>query len=72
MSDTKTVPLLIGVQDLHRLLNISVREIWRRVSTGRLPKPVIREGRLVRWKYIEIVDWIDAQQSGRVLAATSK
>ena len=51
--------VLLNVEDLSSLLGISVRTIWRRESTGDVPKPV-RIGGLVRWRRSDIDAWIEA------------
>ena len=51
-------PLLISADELARLLGISTRTIWRRLSGGEIPKPV-RLGKSVRWRLADIEAWID-------------
>jgi len=51
-------PLLISADELARLLGISTRTIWRRLSGGEIPKPV-RLGKSVRWRLADIESWID-------------
>jgi len=58
-------PILLSVQDLARVLAISVRSVWRRDSAGQIPRPV-RIGRSVRWLYEEIIDWVQAGCPSRV------
>ncbi len=55
MQETK---LLITAEELAALLGISKRTVWRLKSEGRLPEPV-RLARSVRWRYNEVVEWID-------------
>jgi excisionase family DNA binding protein len=50
---------LLTVKELAKILKMSERTIWRRLSTGKLPRE-IRSGKLVRWNEAEIVRWIDA------------
>lgn len=52
------VPLLISASELAAILKCSTRTIWRMDSAGRLPPP-IRFGGQVRWRYQDIVHWID-------------
>jgi excisionase family DNA binding protein len=52
-------PILLSVQDLAALLNISVRTVWRQDSSGQMPRPV-RIGRTVRWFEEEILAWVRA------------
>lgn len=51
-------PLLIGVEELARMIGVSERTLWRLVSSGRVPAPV-RIGRSTRWRLAEIREWID-------------
>jgi excisionase family DNA binding protein len=53
------VPLLLTVEQLAALLEISVRSVWRLVSARRMPLP-IRLGKSVRWRRLEIETWITA------------
>lgn len=48
---------LLNVKDVARLLNVSVRQVWRRLSAGQLPQPV-RIGKSVRWSDEIIETWI--------------
>lgn len=52
-------PLLISADHLARLLGISTRSIWRRLSVGELVEPV-RIGGSVRWRVDEVKEWIAA------------
>lgn len=49
MVNAKTAAAIVGV---------SRRSWWRFVAEGRAPKP-IRLGRCVRWRLLEIRDWIN-------------
>jgi excisionase family DNA binding protein len=51
--------LLISVDELATILNISPRTVWRLLSAGKLVRP-LRIGGAVRWRYREIIDWIEA------------
>ena len=48
--------LAISARDLKEMLNVSLRQVWRLNSAGKLPKP-IRLGGSVRWNRQEIMDW---------------
>jgi excisionase family DNA binding protein len=52
-------PLLLRAQELARLLNISLRTLWRLHSARALPQPM-RLGAAVRWRMDEIKQWIAA------------
>ena len=45
-------------------LNISVRQVWRLNSTGRLPKPV-RIGSCVRFRTRDIINYVDMRCPNR-------
>jgi predicted DNA-binding transcriptional regulator AlpA len=51
--------MLISVNELATILDISPRTVWRLLSAGKLVRP-LRIGGAVRWRYREIIDWIDA------------
>jgi len=51
--------IAISARDLAEMLGLSVRQIWRLQSAGKLPRP-IRLGGSVRWKRGEIMDWFEA------------
>ncbi len=57
------LPLLLSVQQVSTLLSLSVRSIWRLVSTGELAAPV-RIGRAARWKRVSILVFVDAMEPG--------
>ncbi len=52
-------PLAISARELARLLDVSLRQVWRLNSTGKLPKPV-RLGGSVKWRRDEIVAFVEA------------
>lgn len=53
-------PLAVGPDELARLLGISprLRRTWS--ESGRLPAPVIHEGRVQRWAVDELRSWLQA------------
>jgi len=51
--------LAISARDLKEMLNVSLRQIWRLNSAGKLPRP-IRLGGSVRWSRAEIQQWFEA------------
>lgn len=55
----QTASLLLDVEEVAAMLDISMRSVWRRVSEGLMPKP-IRLGTSVRWRRSEIEDWVAA------------
>jgi len=50
---------LVPVETVARMLDISVRSVWRLLSAGKLVTPR-RLGRSVRWSRNEIREWIEA------------
>ncbi|MFC1765587.1 helix-turn-helix transcriptional regulator [Planctomycetota bacterium] len=52
--------LAISARQLAEMMGVSVRQIWRLNSSGKLPKP-IRLGGSVRWNREEILNWFEAQ-----------
>ncbi len=50
-------PLAVSARELAGMLGISLRQVWRLNSTGKLPKP-IRLGGSVKWRRDEIVAWL--------------
>lgn len=50
---------LLTVRDVAAALKISVRQVWKLNSAGRLPAP-LRVARSVRWKRDELAAWVDA------------
>lgn len=50
---------LLNVRDVAARVRVSVRQVWKLASSGRIPKPV-RLGRSVRWRAAELQAWIEA------------
>lgn len=55
--DSKCVVEMVNARTAAAIIGISRRSWWRFVAEGRAPKP-IRLGRCVRWRLLEIQDWI--------------
>jgi prophage regulatory protein len=51
--------LAVGARELAEMLDVSLRQVWRLNSAGKLPKP-IRLGGSVRWNRQEVQDWFAA------------
>jgi excisionase family DNA binding protein len=51
--------MMITVEEVARLLNVSERTVWRMRSAGTLPSPV-KLGGCVRWPVDAIRRWIEA------------
>lgn len=58
-SNESNQSLLIVVDKVAALLAIGERQVWRRVSSDELPKP-IRIGGSTRWRLKELEDWVAA------------
>lgn len=54
---TGEAPAMLTVHDVARMLNCSVRTVYRLTDSGRMPRPV-KLGALVRWRRGTIEDWI--------------
>ncbi|HCD32043.1 MAG TPA: hypothetical protein DER01_06510 [Phycisphaerales bacterium] len=52
-------PVLLDVRQVAKMLNASSRTVYRLSDMGRMPQPV-KLGALVRWRAVELRDWIDA------------
>jgi excisionase family DNA binding protein len=52
-------PIAVSARELAEMLDVSLRQIWRLNSAGKLPKP-IRLGGSVRWNRQEIMGWFEA------------
>jgi len=50
-------PLMITAAQVARMLQVSLRTLWRMRSAGDLPTP-LRVGAAVRWRKEEIIRWI--------------
>lgn len=55
--DTKCAIEMVNARTAAAIVGVSRRSWWRFVAEGRAPKP-IRLGRCVRWRLLEIHDWI--------------
>lgn len=53
-----TLSPMLTAKDVARILNVSVRTVWRLKSAGRLP-PSIGLGRSVRWCASEFMRWME-------------
>ncbi len=51
--------LAIGARELAEMLNVSLRQVWRLNSAGKLPRPV-RLGGSVRWNRQEVTEWFES------------
>lgn len=55
---------LLNIREVAALLGIGVRTARRMTRSGLIPAPV-RLGRLCRWRYSELTDWLRALPSTR-------
>jgi excisionase family DNA binding protein len=49
---------LLTAPEIARMLQTSVRSIWRYLSAGKLPRPLTIGGRLKRWRRADIEEWL--------------
>ena len=49
--------MLLSAENLAKMLDVSVRTLWRLRSSGKLPRPV-KIGGSVRWRADEVREWI--------------
>ncbi len=71
-TDSVTEPLLISAKDVARMLNVSLRTLWRLRSAGDVPAP-LTIGATVRWRVDELRKFIaegcpkrQARENGRL------
>jgi excisionase family DNA binding protein len=50
--------LLISVEEVASMLGISVRSVWRLLSTNAIPTPVKLRAS-VRWNRVQLEKWVD-------------
>ncbi len=55
----QTQPLAIPAKEVARLFGVSVRQVWRLNSMGKLPKPLRLNGS-VRWSLKEVEAFVKA------------
>ena len=53
---------LLKVSEVAEMLSMGVRTVWRKVSTGELPKPVRFNKVFVRWKSEDLKRYLDNLQ----------
>lgn len=51
-------PVLLSADQVAKLMQISIRTVWRLLSSGELIKPV-RMGGNTRWRRAELEKWIE-------------
>ena len=56
--DSFGLPALMTVEDLAKLLSVSVRTVWRLRRNASLPRPV-KIGGGVRWRISDVRAWIE-------------
>ncbi len=59
-SNNGDLPILINIKEVAVLSSISVRTIWRLVSTHEFPEP-IRIGGSVRWARETVLVWLNSK-----------
>ena len=62
---TTTAPLLVGADEVARLLSVSRSTVYCWLDCGRLPSPLKVGGRTL-WRFDELQQWIGAGAPPRV------
>lgn len=57
--DSRESIRMISVGEVAKILDISIRTVWRLVSAKKIVPP-IKVGGVVRWRYHELRQWVDA------------
>lgn len=58
-TEPRSSPELLTSQQVAERLAVSVRTLWRLVAAGKFPQPVRYNRKLVRWKNVDVVRYID-------------
>ena len=53
---------LIDIKELARMTNFSIHTFYEMISEKRLPFPVYKFGRAVRFKRSDVLKWIDSKK----------
>lgn len=59
-AEARSGPELLTSQQVANRLAVSVRTLWRLVAAGKVPQPVRYNRKLVRWKAVEVMRYIEA------------
>jgi predicted DNA-binding transcriptional regulator AlpA len=57
---TMPAKLLLTYADVAREIGMSKVTIWRKYSTGKMPRPVSLGHKSPRWRYSDIKAWVEA------------
>lgn len=49
---------LLSVSEMAKLLRVSPRTVWRLSTMGTIPKPVRLTTKLVRWRKVDLEDYL--------------
>ena len=58
MTDETTLDRLLNIREVADILGWSVRTVENDLLCGEFIKPIVRKGRLRRWWYRAVVEWI--------------
>ncbi|MFH1740573.1 MAG: AlpA family phage regulatory protein [bacterium] len=53
---------LLDVSQVAIATGLGIRTIFRWSKAGKFPSPVVRDGKIVRWRERDIADWIEKQE----------
>lgn len=58
-------PPLVSIEQLSAMTGIKDRTYRHWLSCGKMPIPVVRLGGAIRFKLLDVANWIDGQQPSR-------
>ena len=61
---TDSLPAILRIQDVVKMVGLSRTSIWRRIRSGDFPQPILLGGdgsRAVGWHRAEIERWLESR-----------
>lgn len=62
-------PLLLRVGDVERMVGLGRSSIYRNIEAGIFPRPVALGTGSVRWRYADVMAWVDGLTAVEARAA---
>lgn len=59
----ETLPPLIDIKKVKALLSVSTATIYRWIESGEFPKPIKLSANCVRWKQVDIEQWLQGRMA---------